>query len=265
MSNLFSEEAKAQLTALKKQLTPQRIDSKDANSKPEEKVTLPSKANIQKQLKKLNQEKKQLEAQLTQKDNDQKHSQPAQATQDFSEITEDELLFKQAMAGIQPLKSKNQIRPENLRKTKAEKQNSQTLAKRAAALGNEETAEQPLSDMQALLNPVAEDAYLMYKQPTLPNHVFNKLKEGKFRWFEAVDIHGNSIEQAKEAVLKVIEITKQNQQSVLKIVHGKGKDAVLKTCVNGWLRQHDDVLAFTSAAAKDGGTGAVLVLLKRSA
>ena len=30
-------------------------------------------------------------------------------------------------------------------------------------------------------------------------------------------------------------------------MHGKGPEAVLKTYVNGWLRQHRDVLAFVSA------------------
>ncbi len=38
----------------------------------------------------------------------------------------------------------------------------------------------------------------------------------------------------------------------------------LKTHVNSWLRQHRDVLAFVSAPEKQGGTGAVLVLLKRA-
>ena len=38
----------------------------------------------------------------------------------------------------------------------------------------------------------------------------------------------------------------------------------LKTYVNGWLRQHRDVLAFVSAPENQGGTGAVLVLLKRA-
>ena len=51
---------------------------------------------------------------------------------------------------------------------------------------------------------------------------------------------------------------------MVKIVHGKGKDAILKTCVNGWLRQMPEVMAFVSAPAKDGGNGSVLVLLKKS-
>ena len=50
---------------------------------------------------------------------------------------------------------------------------------------------------------------------------------------------------------------------MVKIVHGKGSEAILKTCINGWLRQLPEVLAFCSAPPKDGGNGAVLVLLKK--
>ena len=49
--------------------------------------------------------------------------------------------------------------------------------------------------MQALLNPVASEAYLSYKQPTLQNKIFDQLKKGKLRWYDAVDIHGKRISQ----------------------------------------------------------------------
>jgi hypothetical protein len=46
-------------------------------------------------------------------------------------------------------------------------------------------------------------------------------------------------------------------------IRGAGQ-ALLKSHVNHWLQQVDDVLAFASALPKDGGTGAVYVLLKNS-
>ena len=53
----------------------------------------------------------------------------------------------------------------------------------------------------------------------------------------------------------------------MRIVHGKGyrsgaRGPVLKIAVNAWLKRHADVMAFTSARAIDGGTGAVYVLLR---
>ncbi|NIW87182.1 MAG: DNA mismatch repair protein MutS, partial [Gammaproteobacteria bacterium] len=58
------------------------------------------------------------------------------------------------------------------------------------------------------------------------------------------------------------------QLRCVRVVHGKGhgslhKLPVLKTKVQGWLRQRDEVLAFCSARPVDGGTGAVYVLLKK--
>lgn len=55
---------------------------------------------------------------------------------------------------------------------------------------------------------------------------------------------------------------------MVKIVHGKGAhtgQTLLKTYVNGWLPQLPDVLAFVSALPRDGGAGAVYVLLRRQA
>jgi DNA-nicking Smr family endonuclease len=50
-------------------------------------------------------------------------------------------------------------------------------------------------------------------------------------------------------------------------VHGKGlgsidRQPVLKGRVRRWLTQKDEVLAFCQARAQDGGSGAMLVLLR---
>ena len=53
----------------------------------------------------------------------------------------------------------------------------------------------------------------------------------------------------------------------MRVIHGKGRRSgprgpVLKNVVNHWLQRADDVLAFGSARAVDGGSGAIYVLLK---
>ncbi|AYO54835.1 Smr/MutS family protein [Acinetobacter wuhouensis] len=171
-------------------------------------------------------------------------------------------LFKTALGGVKKIDNSNiaKIERTNIRK----KPDAKTLAKRAAAEGAFETDDAELSDTQAVLNPVASQAALSYRIATLQHKVFEDLKAGNLRWFEAVDLHGCTVEEARSAVLQIIQIAKEENQNVIKIVHGKGPDAILKTYVNGWLRQHRDVLAFVSAPEKQGGTGAVLVLLKRA-
>lgn len=174
-------------------------------------------------------------------------------------IDEDKVLFMQAMSGVTPLKHEKSVNHH----TKTDPKDPTALFRRANAEGGEEILGANLSDMQALLNPVAGEAYLSYKNPTLQNKVFEQLKQGKLRWYDAVDLHGTSIEDARTAVQTIIANALKNGETVVKIVHGKGTDAIIKTCVNGWLRQISDVMAFVSAPANDGGNGAVLVLLKR--
>ncbi|WP_227430586.1 Smr/MutS family protein [Psychrobacter sp. I-STPA6b] len=239
MSNsLFSKEMQNQLKELKGQLSRGRetASTDPENQKPTEPVALPTKKQVEKTVKRL----------------------------DSEHIDDDKVLFMQAMAGVTPIQDNNTISP--VQKPNINKPDATTLSKRAAAQGADtDTLGAGLSDMQALLNPVSGESYLAYKVATLQNKVFNQLKQGKLRWYDAVDIHGCTIDEARDAVTQLLSQAKKNGETVVKIVHGKGTDAVLKTCVNGWLQQIPDVLAFCSAPPKDGGNGAVLVLLKKAA
>lgn len=188
-------------------------------------------------------------------------SKPASKVAAAEPAPDDEALFQQALHGVIPLSAAEQSLVASYKKPKI--LDAETLARRAAAEGSDESRHQDISDTQALLNPVSSEAFLSYRIATLQHRVFDQLKAGKLRWFEAVDLHGCTMEQARAAVLKLIDIAHAENQTVVKIVHGKGPTAILKTCVNGWLRQHRDVLGFVSAPPEQGGTGAVLVLLKR--
>ena len=233
MADLFSKEMQDQLKQLKTELSKGRASDSDnsADSKPVENVVLPSKQQVAKQVKKY----------------------------DSDLLDDDKLLFMQAMSGVKPIKDKNLAD----KTRQVNKPDATTLAKRASAQGGEDDNAHQLSDMQALLNPVSGDAYLSYKQATLQNKVFNQLKQGKIRWFNAVDLHGSTIEEAREAVSQLIRQAQASNETCVKIIHGKGTDSILKTCVNGWLRQMPEVLAFCSAPSDQGGNGAVLVLIKR--
>lgn len=209
----------------------------------------------------LKQFKKQISIGETAPENAKKSTKQPIHNASQTEPEDDSQLFNKALQGVKPIGDGNvaHIKPSRTRKVDA-----QTLAKRAAAEGSIESETTELSDTQAILNPVASQAALSYRIATLQHKVFEDLKAGKLRWFEAVDLHGCTVEQARSAVLQIIQMAKADNQNVIKIVHGKGPEAILKTYVNGWLRQHRDVLAFVSAPENQGGTGAVLVLLKRA-
>jgi DNA-nicking Smr family endonuclease len=53
----------------------------------------------------------------------------------------------------------------------------------------------------------------------------------------------------------------------VRVIHGKGlgsldKKPVLKSKVRNWLVQKEEVIAFCTARAADGGSGALMVLLQ---
>ncbi len=174
-------------------------------------------------------------------------------------------LFKAATQGITPLPQESVVIPKRM--IKPSKATATVMARRAAAIGTEGASIDGISDTQALLNPVASEAVLSFRQKTLQHRVFDQLKVGNLRWVHAVDLHGCTTEQARAAVLEIIRVAQHDPEAVtpivIKIVHGKGTEATLKTFVNSWLRQHPEVMAFISAPTTQGGTGAVLVLLKR--
>ncbi len=53
----------------------------------------------------------------------------------------------------------------------------------------------------------------------------------------------------------------------LRVIHGKGlgspgRQSILRRLVRGWLMQRNEILAYCQAAPRDGGEGALLVLLR---
>jgi DNA-nicking Smr family endonuclease len=108
---------------------------------------------------------------------------------------------------------------------------------------------------------------LSYKHPSVSTQRFRALQKGAIPWEARLDLHGLHRDEAKEALSQFIHHQIQNHKRSLLIIHGKGgqegSPPVIKNLVNRWLPQFSDVLAFHSACPKDGGNGAVYVLLKK--
>lgn len=170
---------------------------------------------------------------------------------------DDKQLFLSAVKDVTPLKS-NHCHTYAPKKQPTPAQ----MARRAYLNNDSQTSKFALSDMGALLNPVDPEGILSYKSTALQNKVFNELRLGKLTSFAHVDLHNQSIDMARKNLLDLIAHAQKHGENVITVVHGKG-DGVIKTCVNGWLKQIDDVLGFCSAPKHQGGTGATLVLLKR--
>jgi len=110
---------------------------------------------------------------------------------------------------------------------------------------------------------------LSFTSPGLQHNVLRKLRKGQFGLDAEIDLHGLNSNEAKRQLLHFLHDCVKNGCRCVHIVHGKGyrsadNHPVLKNNLNLWLRQHKDVQAFCSAPPKDGGTGAVFVLLQLS-
>ncbi len=105
-----------------------------------------------------------------------------------------------------------------------------------------------------------------YRRDNLPARMFQRLKRGQYSVQDELDLHGATVVQAESLLRQFLLDAHAHEHGCVRIIHGKGLQAdggvpVLKNLVDRLLRQRNDVLAFHSAPAGQGGTGAVLVLL----
>ena len=108
---------------------------------------------------------------------------------------------------------------------------------------------------------------LSWKTPGAQPYLLRKLKNGEYREADFIDLHGKTIDEAYEIVRAFIRHAKQEEFRCVLIIHGKGsrqvKKAQMKSYVAHWLKQMNDVIAYHSAPDFKGGTGAVMVILKK--
>lgn len=119
--------------------------------------------------------------------------------------------------------------------------------------------------IDALAVEVGEE--LSYIRADHDPRLLRRLKRGQFAVQDEIDLHHMNLTAARDSVkVFLADATRQGYRCV-RIIHGKGLRSrtgpVLKALVDRMLRQRNDVLAFASARAQEGGTGAVLVLLRR--
>lgn len=98
--------------------------------------------------------------------------------------------------------------------------------------------------------------------------LLRRLARGQIAVEDDLDLHGMRVHEARDALARFFDECARRELRCVRIVTGKGLGSpgtapVLKAQVDRWLRLLPQVLAFHSATARDGGTGAVYVLLRR--
>ncbi len=118
-----------------------------------------------------------------------------------------------------------------------------------------------------------------FKRDGIQHGVFKKLKQGRYLTDTKLDLHRHTAEQARQMLYQFVLDCVEHDIRCALILHGKGMhtpdddgsgrrerkpQARIKSCVVHWLKQLEQVQAFSSAQPKDGGAGAVYVLFRKS-
>jgi DNA-nicking Smr family endonuclease len=168
--------------------------------------------------------------------------------------------FRRAVADVAPLRSSRRAARANPRRAPVAAQRA--LDERAAL---RDALQGPLS-VEDALDSGEELAYL---RDGMSPQVLRKLRRGHWVVEDHLDLHGINRVEAALSVAEFIRRCSLRRARCVRIVHGKGlgsrnREPVLKGKVRHWLGMREEVLAFCQAPATQGGSGAVLVLLRAS-
>ena len=98
-------------------------------------------------------------------------------------------------------------------------------------------------------------------------HTLRKLRRGQWIIQDELDLHGFNSVDARELLVEFLGQCTRKGLRCVRIIHGKGlrsknRQPVLKHKVATWLIRRDEILAYCQARPTEGGSGAVVVLLK---
>jgi len=108
---------------------------------------------------------------------------------------------------------------------------------------------------------------LSFLRNGLPTSTLRKLRRAHWVIQDELDLHGCTSPQARELLVGFLNGCLRQGLRCVRVIHGKGlrsknREPVLKRKVANWLMQRDEILAFCQARPTEGGSGAVVVLLK---
>lgn len=138
---------------------------------------------------------------------------------------------------------------------------------RQRELDDEAVLWESISDEMDVERFLETDDKLSYRRSGVGLEALKKLRKGKWVVQAQIDLHGYRSDEARTAVGEFLRSSVKHDIRCVRIIHGKGlgsigKEPVLKEKVKRWLVQKEEVLAFCQAPPRDGGAGALLVILK---
>ena len=162
---------------------------------------------------------------------------------------DDAALFRAAVGEVQPLVEQNRITPHPAPRLPFRSPNS------------------PPAIPDTLTDSAAENAPDEFLSNGISRMTLRKLRRGGWPIEDRLDLHGLHSDAARRLLQEFLHEAMQRELRCVLVIHGKGMnsrggEAVLRRLSRHWLAQHPGVLGFCDAPPREGGSGAVLVLLK---
>lgn len=167
-------------------------------------------------------------------------------------------LFRNTVGDVQPLKPQNRA---NIEKPKPDPLPLQRWQ------DEQDVLQESLSDEMDVERLLETDDQLAFRRNGIGPDTVRQLRRGRWVIQAQLDLHGYRVDEAREEVATFIRNCVRHEVRCVRVIHGKGlgsagKESVLRDKVRRWLVQKEEVLAFCSAGPRDGGAGALIVLLK---
>jgi DNA-nicking Smr family endonuclease len=186
---------------------------------------------------------------------------------------DEEVLLHRLFAGVEPLdRTRGRIPKQRLERSAA--------AERAATRGPDQAraeADAVHEHLRALVEggarfEVADDGRRVEgRRIDVSMVALRRLRRGLLPIDGRLDMHGMMLQEARAQLELFLRTMRARGERCVLVIHGKGEHSpngsgVLRGEISAWLSQgssSEHVAAFASAQARDGGEGAVYVLLRR--
>lgn len=184
---------------------------------------------------------------------------------------EEALLLHRMFAGVEPLdRSRGRIPRQRIEPS----ENVQRAARRGADAVNQES-EAVREHLRTLVDgrfEVGDDGTRVEgRRVDVGLDVVRKLRRGQMPIDARLDLHGMTVPEARAQLELFLRTMRARGERCVLVIHGKGDHSphgsgLLRGEIAAWLSQagpSEQVAAFATAQATDGGEGAVYVLLRR--
>ena len=166
--------------------------------------------------------------------------------------------FRRAVGDVQPLQPTRRPAPDAPRPAPVPLQTRQD--ERAALM-------ESVNGRVSIDDAIDSGDELVYVREGVSRQVLRRLRRGHWVVEDDLDLHGMNRREAAVSVAEFLRRCRTRGTGCVRIVHGKGlgsprREPVLKGKLRQWLVHRDEVLAFCQAPSAQGGSGALLVLLK---